>query len=186
MYASPDHLLEDVQLVLENKAKWYRWCLMDGRHLPAIRPEKMNIVRASADHFANALKYYYTPAADLSTDQRLHLRRYFMWRYTTDQSTPAPEYTAGGLKPRPNDPSPLKSFTATPEKPMALKFTTVFLLNGTDISKLPASEIYAAIEVEEQRIEKLKAIKNQPKMLKAEIAAAEAALATLVAHLDNN
>lgn len=182
MYPNPDHLLEDVQLVLENEAKWYRWCTNDGRHQPTSNVDKMNIVRADDCHFANALRYYYTPAKDLSTDQRLHLRRYFLWRYTTDQLTPPPEYTAGGLKERP---SPLASFTAILEKPMALKFTTQFLLNGVDINGQSKADIYAAIEAEERRIEKLRQIKHQPKSLVAEIEQAEATLDALVAYLDS-
>lgn len=66
-----------------------------------------------------------------------------------------------------------------------LKFDTVFTINGHDVSKLSNADIYAAIEAEEARIEKLKQIKTQPKRLKAEIEAAEAQLKKLVEFLDS-
>lgn len=176
MYASPDHLLEDVQLSLENDKRWYRWCNTPNlAKIPQVR-------RSDDTHFFNAMKYFYRPAADLSMDQQAYLRAYFLWRYTTDQMSPCPQYTAGGLKipiKVPVVPYPFK------EKSMSLKFNTVHLLNGTDVTKLPKDEVYAAIEVEEQRIEKLRKIKHQPKSLIAEIEQAEATLTALVAHLDS-
>lgn len=185
-YQSPDHLLEDVQLVLENEAKWYKWCTMDGRHLPAKSVDKMNIVRADETHFANALKYYYCEAVGLSQDQRIYLRRYFLWRYTTHQTTPPPEYTAGGLKQRP---APLASLTITPEKPTVsnkLTFKPIYLLNGVDLNGMNRNDIYTAIAAEEQRLNELRKIQHQPKSLVAEIEAGEAALKALVEHLDAN
>jgi hypothetical protein len=68
---------------------------------------------------------------------------------------------------------------------MALKFTTQFLLNGVDINGQSKADIYAAIEAEERRIEKLRQIKHQPKSLVAEIEQAEATLDALVAYLDS-
>lgn len=69
-------------------------------------------------------------------------------------------------------------------KETAMKFTTQYLLNGSDVTKLTNEQIYAAISAEEGRIAKLKEIKTQPKRLQEEIAAAEAELARFVAFLD--
>jgi hypothetical protein len=176
MYADPDTLLEDVQLTLENEAKFYRWC-----NLKSSRPfGTTNLETADEVHWKNALRYYYHPAGDLSSSQRKFLREYFIWRYRTDQKTPAPTY-------RKDPPSPLKSLNVTPtEKPVSTKLTfkTQFLLNGVPIEQHTKEAVYEAIAAEEKRIAKLREIQHQPKSLVKEIEEAEAALVALVAHLD--
>jgi hypothetical protein len=170
MYASPEALLEDVQLTLENDARWYRWCSNKSRG---------PLTQVEAVHWRNALRYFYHPAIDLDSKQRAFLRVYFEWRYQTDQSTPPPVFS--------DSPSPLKSLNVTPtEKPVSTKLTfkTQFLLNGVPIEQHTKEAVYEAIAAEEKRIAKLREIQHQPKSLVKEIEEAEAALVALVAHLD--
>lgn len=171
-YASPEALLEDVQLTLENDLRWYHWCTKRYRGaLDMVDPV----------HWRNALRYYYHPAGDLDSDQRVYLKKYFQWRYQTDQKKPPPTF--------PGAPAPLVSLTATPtETPVMvtkLTFKTQFLLNGVPIEQRTKDEIYTSIAVEEQRLDELRKIKHQPNSLIAEIESGEAALRALVEHLDS-
>lgn len=171
-YASPEALLDDVQLTLENDARWYRWCTNKARgDLEDVEPV----------HWRNAMRYFYYPAANLNTAQRNFLRKYFKWRYYTDQKEAPPEMPGAATITVTIVPTPPQ------EKPVMaskLAFRPVFLLNGVDITKLPKEEIYTTIAVEEQRLEELRKIKHQPKSLVAEIEAGETALQALVDHLD--
>lgn len=67
----------------------------------------------------------------------------------------------------------------------AIAITTITLANGNDVSKMTDAEVFDMIAQQEAQIETLKKIKAQPKKLVAEIAAREAGIAALVAHLDS-
>ena len=66
-----------------------------------------------------------------------------------------------------------------------LTFKQQFFLNGKPVDGMLLEDIYAAISVEENRIKDLEKIVNKPKSLVAEIESANAAIKTLVAHLDS-
>lgn len=97
-------------------------------------------------------------------------------------------------KPRPRKAAPVANFvhstltkedltmtkTSTP-----IEVTTKTLVNGTDVSTMTDSEVYALIASEEARIEDLKKIKAQPKRLVAEIDKRQAGINALVAYLDS-
>ena len=180
-YASPDALLEDVQLTLENDARWYRWCNLKIRG---------SLLEVEKGHWRNALRYFYHPANDLDDRQRMFLRHYFQWRYRTDQTIPPPEYrqfdALVDYKTNPFKPAIPPTFPPK-EKPVSTKLTfkTQYLLNGVSLDGLSKEDIYVAISAEEKRLEKLREIKHQPKSLKAEIEAGEANLQALVEHLDS-
>lgn len=214
---------DDVTLTLENEGKFYAWC-------------QDNLRTCTAMHWFNTLKYFYrSPLTQrLCGNQIDWLKKYFEWRFFTDQREPSPVYKGPwkradseqlaerrhsrhyrGTNPFREEhmldpreelkieikvPPPLdidnlvvrgtqtgRFFSTQPEfNPMTpLKFDTIFTVNGHDVSKLSNADIYAAIEAEEARIEKLKQIKTQPKRLKAEIEAAEAQLKKLVEFLDS-
>jgi hypothetical protein len=170
-YLSPEALLEDVQLTLENDGRWYRWCN---------RRYRGDLELIDGTHWRNALRYFYHPAIDLDTDQRNYLRKYFKWRYQTGQKGPPPAF--------PGAPAPLVSLTAIPtEKPVSTKLTfrPQFLLNGAPLETFSKDAVYEAIAAEEKRIAKLREIEHRPNSLITEIEQSEAMLQALVSHLDS-
>lgn len=175
-------LLEDVQLTLENDARFYRWCNLKSKEYYG----NTNLSAATPGHWKNTLRYYYGPAASLAPDQVVYLRRYFQWRYG-EQNIPPPEV------PGPADITatvvldPVITLNPPQEKPVSTKLTfkPQYLLNNLDVSKLTKTEIYEMIAAEEKRITKLREIQHQPKSLIEEIEQAEATLTALVEYLDN-
>ena len=130
------------------------------------------------------------------------LRRYFddKWQLAYDADS-AEKYAYlnnvwdnGSIpSPKPKKVAPAApTFTSTPkEDPIMAKTTTPIevttktLVNGTDVSTMTDSEIYALIASEEALIEDLKKIKAQPKRLVAEIEKRQAGINALVAYLDS-
>lgn len=173
----PDDILEDVKLTLENEGRFYKWCFLRSKEYYG----NMNIMAASPSHWKNTLRYYYYRAVNLSPEQMIYLRRYFQWRYCCPTN---PEPSPPGRKKiaPPVAPTSPQENTAMSDK---LTFKTQFLLNGVPIEQHTKDGIYTRIAAEEQRLDELRKIKHQPKALKAEIEAGEAALTALVAHLDS-
>ena len=154
-----DDLYEDVKLVLTNEGRFYAWVL---RNLP----DGINI---TASHWKCTLKFFYPPAEKLSLSQRISLRKYFYNRWIRCDRP----FTDPTTSPKEN---PIMSIKLT--------FKTQHLLNGNPLDNHSKEAIYEAIAAEEKRLDKLREIKHQPKSLKAEIEAGEAALKALVDHLD--
>ena len=169
----PMTLYDDVQVTLTNDGRFYRWCL--------IRFSPRSKIMITQQHWKNAIKHFYAPAGQLSSEESVALRRYFYERWIKPDRIPD----------RPNAATLTATVVPTPppEIPVMstkLTFKPVFLLNGVDVTKLPKDEIYASISAEEQRLDKLREIKHQPNSLIAEIEAGEEALKALVEHLDAN
>lgn len=189
------NLLDDVVVTLENDGELYRWFMLHGK------TAWMSTI------FEKFNKSYQVTRQLRGGQEQQYLVDYFKWRWLQIGEQPTyPRLTSKAVRVKPfkydveiptettaraNGDAKVSSLIdqinqTLKEIPVSkLSFKQQFLLNGTDVSAMPASSVYAAIKAEEDRIADLEKLQNKPKRLVKEIEAAKAEIKALVDFLDS-